>query len=249
MAFLLAHEVEPPRPCSYLPERQSSLENLVLEDVTPEEYEHLLVRGWRRFGLVYFRPACVDCSACVSLRIPVEGFQPNRSQRRARASCAHLRVEVGPPRVDDARLALYRQWHSEREAAREWAPSPITAREYSLQFSYPHPSAREVAWYDDGAEGGPRLVGVGICDETPRAWSAVYFFYDPAYAHLSLGTANVLHQVELAKARGIPHVYLGYRVLACASLRYKGAFRPHELLEERPALDAAPHWVAPPEEA
>ncbi|MBZ4408124.1 arginyltransferase [Myxococcus faecalis] len=243
MALLLAHDVEPPRPCSYLPERQASLENLVLRDVSPEEYEHLLVRGWRRFGPVYFRPACADCQECVSLRVPVEGFRPNRSQRRARAACAHLRVEVGVPRADEERLALYRAWHAEREAAREWEPSPLTVREYSLQFSFPHPSAREVAWYDDAAEGGPRLVALGICDETPHAWSAVYFFYDPDYARLSPGTANVVFQVELAKARGIPHVYLGFRVQACASLRYKGGFRPHELLEGRPALDAEPTWV------
>ncbi|MCK8503424.1 arginyltransferase [Myxococcus fulvus] len=243
MALLLAHDVEPPRPCSYLPERQASLENLVLRDVSPEEYEHLLVRGWRRFGPVYFRPACADCQECVSLRVPVEGFRPNRSQRRARAACAHLRVEVGVPRADEERLALYRAWHAEREASREWEPSPLTVREYSLQFSFPHPSAREVAWYDDAAEGGPRLVALGICDETPHAWSAVYFFYDPDYARLSPGTANVVFQVELAKARGIPHVYLGFRVQACASLRYKGGFRPHELLQGRPALDAEPDWV------
>lgn len=242
MALLLAHDVEAPRPCSYLPEQRASLENLLMEDVTPEEYEHLLVRGWRRFGPVYFRPACAACKACVSLRIPVEGFRPNRSQRRARAACAHLRVEVGRPRVDAARLALYRAWHADREVAREWNPSPISARDYSLQFSFPHPSARELAWYDDGAEGGPKLVGVGLCDETPRAWSAVYFFYDPAYAHLSLGTANVVRQVELAKERGIAHVYLGYRVLECASLRYKARFGPHELLEERPAMGEAPRW-------
>ena len=248
MALLLAHDVESPRPCSYLPEQQASLENLLMQDVSAEEYEHLLVRGWRRFGPVYFRPACAGCNACVSLRIPVDGFRPNRSQRRARAACAHLRVEVGKPQVDAARLALYRVWHAERELAREWNPSPITARDYSLQFSFPHPSAREVAWYDDGAQGGPRLVGVGLCDETPRAWSAVYFFYDPAYAELSLGTANVVRQVELARERGIPHVYLGYRVQACASLRYKGSFRPHELLEERPALDSAPRWVPAPSE-
>jgi arginine-tRNA-protein transferase len=248
MALLLAHEVEEPRPCSYLPEREASLENLVMQDVTAEEYEHLLVRGWRRFGPVYFRPACAACNECVSLRIPVETFCPNRSQRRARAACAHLRVEVGTPRVDARRLALYRAWHAEREASREWNPSPITARDYSLQFSFPHPSAREVTWYDDGAEGGPRLVGVGLCDETPRAWSAVYFFYDPAYAHLSLGTANVVRQVELAKERGIPHVYLGYRVQACASLRYKGAFRPHELLTERPAVNEEPRWEPAPSE-
>ncbi|MCY1015550.1 arginyltransferase [Pyxidicoccus sp. MSG2] len=249
MALLLAHDVEAPRPCSYLPEREASLENLLMQDVTAEEYEHLLVRGWRRFGPVYFRPACSACNECVSLRIPVDGFRPNRSQRRARANCAHLRVEVGTPRVDPSRLALYRAWHAEREAAREWNPSPITARDYSLQFSFPHPSARELTWYDDGAEGGPKLVGVGLCDETPRAWSAVYFFYDPAYAHLSLGTANVVRQVELARERGIPHVYLGYRVQACASLRYKGGFRPNELMRERPALDAPPRWEpAPPEE-
>ena len=39
---------------------------------------------------------------------------------------------------------------------------------------------------------------MGLSDETPRAWSAIYFFYDPAYAHLSLGTANVVVQIELA---------------------------------------------------
>ncbi|NTX04414.1 arginyltransferase [Myxococcus sp. CA040A] len=245
MALLLAHEVEAPRACSYLPEQQASLENLVMQDVSPEEYEHLLVRGWRRFGPLYFRPACATCGECVSLRLPVEGFRPNRSQRRARAACAHLRVEVDVPRVDDERLALYRAWHAERESTREWEPSPLTLREYSLQFSFPHPSAREVAFYDDGAEGGPKLVALGICDETPRAWSAVYFFYDPACAALSLGTANVVFQVELARARGIPHVYLGYRVQACASLRYKGGFRPHELLVGRPALDSAPTWEIP----
>ena len=38
-------------------------------------------------------------------------------------------------------------------------------------------------------------------------------------------------------------------VQACASLRYKGGFRPHELLRERPALDAPPLWEpAPPDE-
>ncbi|MBU8895071.1 arginyltransferase [Corallococcus sp. H22C18031201] len=249
MALLLAHDVEPPRPCSYLADQEASLENLVMRDVTPEEYEHLLVRGWRRFGPLYFRPACVACEACVSLRIPVESFRPNRSQRRARAACAHLRVEVGPPRVDAERLALYQRWHAEREASREWEPSALTARDYSLQFAFPHPSAREVAWYDDGGAEGPRLVGLGLCDETPRAWSAVYFFFDPELARLSLGKANVVFQVELARARGIPHVYLGYRVLACASLRYKATFRPHELLESRPAFNASPAWrVARPEE-
>ncbi|PTL77978.1 arginyltransferase [Vitiosangium sp. GDMCC 1.1324] len=242
MAIILGHSVEPPGPCNYLPDQRSSLEQLVMQGVTPEEYERMLVRGWRRFGPLYFRPACQACTECVSLRIPTDTFQPNRSQRRARAACAHFRVEVGPPRVDETRLELYRAWHAEREQTREWDASPLGMREYFLQFAFPHPAAREVAYYDDTAEGGPRLVGLGICDETPHAWSAVYFFYDPAYARCSPGSANVVFQVELARARGIPHVYLGYRVQGCASLRYKGTFRPHELLEGRPDPDEAPHW-------
>lgn len=244
MPIILEHIVEPPSSCSYLPDQRSSLEQVVMEGVSAEEYEQMLVRGWRRFGPQYFRPACQACTQCVSLRIPTASFQPNRSQRRARAACAHLRIEVGPPRVDSERLRLYHAWHAEREQSREWEQSPLSPREYFFQFAFPHPAAREVAYYDDTAEGGSRLVGLGICDEMPNAWSAVYFFYDPAYARHSPGSANVVFQVELARARGIPHVYLGYRVEGCASLRYKGTFRPHELLEGRPGPEETPRWRA-----
>jgi arginyl-tRNA--protein-N-Asp/Glu arginylyltransferase len=78
---------------------------------------------------------------------------------------------------------------------------------------------------------------------TPRAWSAIYFFYDPAVARLSPGVANVMLCLALARQRGIPHVYLGYRVLGCPSMRYKATFRPHELLRGRPGPDEEPRWV------
>ena len=97
---IVHHDTEPPGPCSYLPDQKASLEQMVMMDVTPEEFEAMLSRGWRRFGPVYFRPACKACSECVTLRIPTATFQPNRSQRRARAACARFRVEVGIPRVD-----------------------------------------------------------------------------------------------------------------------------------------------------
>ncbi|WP_224240693.1 GNAT family N-acetyltransferase [Hyalangium gracile] len=243
MANILHHATEPPGPCSYLADRQASLEQKVMTEVTAEEFDEMLVRGWRRFGPSYFRPACQTCAECEPLRIPTATFRPNRSQRRARAACARLRVEVRAPRVDAERLALYHAWHAWREEAREWAASDLSPRDYFLQFAFPHPCAREVAWYDDAVGGRPRLVAVGLCDETPRAWSAAYFFFHPDYAHCSPGTANVVKQVELARERGIPHVYLGFRVRQCASLRYKGTFRPHELLQGRPAADEPPRWV------
>lgn len=245
MARLLRHWIESPRACSYLPEQRASLETRVMVDVTPEELEALLVRGWRRFGPCYFRPACARCTECVSIRIPVERFRPSQSQKRAWKSCADLRVVVGPPRVDQERLALYQRWHAFREDARGWEPSFMDARTYEIEFAFPHPSGREVAFYDDNPKEGdaPRLVGVGICDQTPNAWSAVYFYYDPEYKKRSLGSANVLFQIEHAKRLGIPYVYLGYWVKDCPSMRYKSGFRPHELLRSYPALHEEPHWI------
>ena len=56
----------------------------------------------------------------------------------------------------------------------------------------------------------------------------------------------VMLAVEMARDRGIPHVYLGYRVMGCASMRYKSLFRPHELLRGLPGPDEQPHWVEAP---
>lgn len=240
MVRLIQHFVEAPRPCSYIAPERASLEHRILLDVEPEELEAMLSRGHRRFGPDYFRPACPSCDACVPTRILAAEFTPSRSQRRARNRCASLRVMVGPPRVDEDRLALYHAWHAERELAREWTPGKLSARDYFYQFAFPHPSARELSYHDDDA--GGRIVAVSICDETPNAWSAVYCFYDPAYARLSPGVANVLTIVDIARSQGKPHVYLGYRVTDCASLRYKESFHPQEILIGRPEEGEEPRW-------
>lgn len=240
-ARLVQQLIEPPRACSYLPEQQAQLEVRVLLDVDALELEAMLERGWRRFGPIYFRPACTACAECVSLRIDAAQFRPSKSQRRARKGSAKLERRVGKPIVDAERLALYRRWHAQRERARGWEPSAVDAERYALDFAFPHPSVREVAFRDPELDG--RLVGLGICDETPNALSAVYFFWDPDHAPASLGVAHVVALVEDARARGVPHVYLGYRVAACASLAYKGRYEPHELLRERPRGRELPRWV------
>jgi arginine-tRNA-protein transferase len=241
---LLERLVEKPHPCAYLPSERASLEVRVMLDVTPTEMDTLLERAWRRFGPIYFRPACAACSECVSLRVVTAAFAPSKSQRRAARACASLRRVVGVPVVDAERLALYAKWHADREQARGWEANAQTHDRYALEFAFPHPCAREAAFYDD-ADGG-KLVGLGLYDRTPRALSAAFFFYDPEYAHLSPGTANVLSLVAEAQAAGLPHVYLGYRVAGCSSLRYKSGFRPHELLVGRPAMHEQPAWQPAP---
>ena len=55
----------------------------------------------------------------------------------------------------------------------------LDAERYAFDFAFAHPSVREVVFRDAGSG---RLVGLGIVDETPRALSAVYFFWDPELA-------------------------------------------------------------------
>jgi arginyl-tRNA--protein-N-Asp/Glu arginylyltransferase len=235
---LLQHRFAGPEPCPYLPGVASTTETLLMTGVSADDLEGLLERGWRRFGPVYFRPVCAGCEECVSVRVPVETFAPSVNLRRVLKRASHLRLEVGSPSLDEERLSLYRRWHAGREADRGWKPDAIGAEAYAMQFCFPHAAARELAYYD-----GDALVAVGIADETPHSVSAVYCYHDPDRAHLSLGTYNVLATIEYARERGLRHVYLGYCVEGCASLRYKARFRPQERLRGKVDAGQAPQWV------
>ena len=237
MARLVRHFIEEPRACSYLPALKASLEYRLMVEVSPPELENLLLRGWRRFGPAYFRPACARCQECVSIRIDVHRFDPSPSQRRALRRSRRFRLELGRPRIDSERLDLHAAWHATREDARGWEPTNLTEDEYATQFAFPSATGREVAWYD-----GRRLVALGLVDVTANCFSAAYFFYHPDVSRLSPGVANVLHSIEMARELGCQHVYLGYRVNGCQSLVYKGQFRPHELLVGRPSLEDRAVW-------
>jgi arginine-tRNA-protein transferase len=225
---LLQHRIAGPEPCPYLDGVSATTETMLMTGVTPAELDGLLERGWRRFGPVYFRPVCATCDECVSVRVPVQTFSPSLNLRRVMKRAAHVRLEVGEPVVDDARLALYRRWHESREAERGWKPDHIGVESYAMQFCFPNTASREFSYWQD-----EELVGIGIADETPRALSAVYCYYDPARPQLSLGTYNVLRAIEYARHRRLAYVYLGYRVEGCVSLRYKGRFQPQERLRGR----------------
>lgn len=240
MADVLIALREPPRACSYLPDREASHDVRVFRRIAPAEFDALLARGWRRFGRVFFRPACAGCAECVGLRIPVAAFTASRSQRRARRLAARLDRVTGPPVADDERVQLYRRWHGAREVQRGWEASPMSADDYAAEFTVPYPFAREVA-FRDPAHGG-RLVGLGLVDVVPGALSAAIFFWDPDLAPPSLGVAHVVALVEQALAEGLRHLYLGFRVADCASMAYKARYRPHELLEGRPRDADEPTW-------
>src|SRR5436305_14178357 len=96
----LYHFLAPPSQCGYLPEQTWRLEYELVGALTPAEYMEFMRRCWRRFGDALFRPRCPACSACRSLRVLVDRFRPDRSQRRARkANEGAVTPRTGKPAV------------------------------------------------------------------------------------------------------------------------------------------------------
>jgi arginyl-tRNA--protein-N-Asp/Glu arginylyltransferase len=238
MAVEHARFPTPEHPCAYLAAKSAMLDVRLLTDVTPEETEHLVERGWRRFGPEYFRPICLGCIECVSLRVPAREFRFSKSQRRVVRKCEKVNVEIRTPRADAERVALYHKWHAAREVACGWQENPLDEEGYRRQFCFPHACGREMSYWADG-----RLVGVGLVDEMPRSISSTYFYFDPDYGKLSLGVYSALCEISLALQLGKDHVYFGYRVEGCTSLIYKSGFRPYEVLEGRPGEGERAVWV------
>jgi arginine-tRNA-protein transferase len=222
----ILHFLSPAGPCGYLPNETWRLEYEFFTELSAAEYLNRMENGWRRFGISVFRPHCAACNACQSLRVQVDRFRPNRSQRRVRkANEKTIRLEVGLPRVTRAKLDLYDRYHAFQAESKGWPwHDAKDAASYAHSFvENPFPTA-EWCYYL-----GHRLVGVGYVDVLPRALSAIYFFYDPDERRRSLGTWNVLNVIDRARQVEIPYVYLGYFVEGCPSMEYKAHFMPNQI--------------------
>jgi len=222
----IAHFVSLPSRCSYLPDRQASIEYERVASMSAGEYQRLMEEGWRRFGHTIFRPICRTCSECRSLRVVVDRFRPNRSQRRVRKlNQGIVRLVIGSPAASREKIELYDRYHAYQSSLKDWpAHPPKDLAEFIAAYVDNPFRGQEYTYYLED-----RLVAVGYADALPEAYSAVYCFYDPSERARSLGTWNVLSIIANAVRHAIPHVYLGYYVEGCGSLSYKANFVPNQI--------------------
>lgn len=207
-----------PQPCAYLPERTQVNEYFFADGLRAHELTALLSRGWRKFGIYFFRPACPHCRACTPLRVPVSAFQPSRSQRRVWRTGADVLVTFGPLRYEPALFDLY-QRHSALRFAQH-----ADFEDFAAQLHTPS-CPTLLSRYELGGA----LVGAGYLDQGSDGLSSVYFVFDPHQARLSLGILSVLREIEETRRLGLDYYYLGYVVPGCARMAYKASFRPHQL--------------------
>lgn len=192
-------------------------------------YQALVDQGFRRSGAHVYRPACRDCSRCLPVRIPVQAFAPNRSQRRNWVrNRERFEVLDTPSRLDTDHFALYQRYLLTRH------PDGNMAGDQGIE-SYRRflvePWGGETRFLE--IRQAEQLVGVAVTDLLPKGLSAVYTFFDPDLSHRAPGTFAVLAQIEIARQLGLPYVYLGYWIGASPKMAYKERFRPIETWDGR----------------
>lgn len=227
---MLAHFIDSKNfQCGYFKDRQSLFEEYLLEDISEVEFEYLLAHGMRHFGDYFFRPRCQDCAQCIPIRVRVDEFEMNRSQKRALKGCQDVEVRIGPPRFSEEKFRLYLKHKTRFNTLKDDVED---LQSFRLSFYVNNPFGIEFEYYLE-----EKLIGVALGDFTKKTFSAIYTFYDMPGTKMSLGTFSVLKQLEFSHRQGIRYFYLGYYISENDSLMYKANFRPNEVfigLEWRP---------------
>lgn len=206
--------------CGYFRERTAVTEHFLLKDYTPGDLDALLATGYRHFGRYFFRPRCGSCTRCIPIRVDAGNYRFSRNAKRILTRAGRFQIiESGPAPSREAYDLYLRHLlrFGEREES-DW-------ERFKEAFFADLPGSRQLSVFDED-----RLIAVSHFDRGQESLSAVYTYYDEAYARNSLGSLGIFKLIELARASDARYLYLGYYIEDNRHMVYKQRYRPNEVL-------------------
>ena len=222
--------VTAPQACPYLEGRmERKLFTALQGDHAQRLNDTLSKQGFRRSQNVLYRPSCAECSACLSARIRVADFVPNRTQKKILRKNMHLRRNATSPWATEDQYQLFRRYLDNRHADGGMADMDIF--EFAAMIEETPIRSRVIEYTRTAKEGerGRPLSAVSLTDVFDDGLSMVYSFYDPDLVGDSLGTYLILDHIDIAREAGLPYVYLGYWVPGSRKMGYKARFSALEI--------------------
>jgi len=215
--------------CGYLPNKlaQSLIaapQHLINADV----YSILIQQGFRRSGKFAYRPHCENCSECVPVRIVIDDFTPNRSQKRAFKQHQNLTATILPVDFYEEHYTLYAAYQRTRHSDQIKPDANAEENDIAQYRNFLCQTNVESVMVEFRDAHGLRMVSV--IDIVQDGISAVYTFYDTSDEKASYGTYNIMWQAEWTKNLGLPYLYLGYWIKDSQKMAYKQNYQPLEKL-------------------
>lgn len=212
--------VTAPQPCPYLEGRMERKLFTALQGESARDLnDSLSGQGFRRSQNVLYRPSCADCAACLSARIEVAAFKPSRSQKRILKRSSTLNRRATSPWATEDQYDLFRRYLDDRHA--DGGMADMDVFEFAAMIEETPIRSRVIEYTDPDTE---ELIGVCLTDVLGDGLSMVYSFYTPDRPKDGLGNYIILDHIDIARAAGLPYVYLGYWVPGSQKMGYKAKF-------------------------
>jgi arginine-tRNA-protein transferase len=214
-------------PCPYLPGKSERKLFTHLTGRRAATLHHLLSdNGFRRSQNLIYRPACDGCTACQSVRIVAQEFEPNARYRRVRKANEDISVEVCQPRATAEQYALFKRYLEARHSGGGMTQMSFVDYEYMVEDT---PVQTVLVEYRLTSVRQRPLVAVALTDVMSDGLSMVYSFFDPELSRRGLGNLLILDHIEQVRLAGLSYVYLGYWVKDSPKMAYKGRYHPLEV--------------------
>jgi leucyl-tRNA---protein transferase len=216
--------------CPYLPGR---MERKVFTHLVGPDAKNLNSQlsqgGFRRSQNIAYRPACDGCSACVSVRVPVNSFDWRRSFRRNLSKNADITAQVVPAKATSEHFSLFRTYIDHRHG--EGGMADMTVLDFAAMVDDTLVDSRIIEYripteYNPGGE----LIAAVLVDLLNDGVSLIYSFYDPELESRSLGTFMILDMIKRTVRLGLKYTYLGFWIAQSGKMHYKSRFLPQERL-------------------
>lgn len=223
--------VTSPAPCPYLPGRSERKVFTELKGPHADALNDALGRiGFRRSQTVAYRPSCVDCAACISVRVVAKEFRASATQRRNLKRNSDLVTTFCRPWSTAEQFELLQRYLGHRHPGGGMAS--MDEVDFADMVEHTPVETWMVEYREPTVDGRPgRLVGVCLTDRQGDGLSMIYSFYEPDHTQRSgLGNYIILDHIRRAAEEGLPNVYLGYWVEGAARMQYKVRYRPLERL-------------------
>ncbi|MBT5573999.1 MAG: arginyltransferase [Alphaproteobacteria bacterium] len=208
--------------CAYIKNRA---EQRLAADISDAPYIHdqLAESGFRRVENWVYRPVCVNCNACVPIRVNTQKYVFSKSAKRILSKNASLSVTSDDTKADDEAFELFKTYLNSRHNDGQMATMSYSDFHAMIHNS---PIDTFMIKYRDQNK---NLIACMLMDNQRDGLSAVYSFFNPNCEKQSLGTFLILDAIRMTETLSKKWLYLGYLVQNSPKMTYKSRFKPYQL--------------------